>query len=130
MSAIVFVLLGSENNFSMDWTDKDGNPVTPSFYNGLFSTISFNLGALTSIASGYFGMKIATYANARVAVEARKGIAPAFEVGTCLVSNTKTLVAAYISNHAEEFLCLCLHGEQSACDLRRARQCFLDEASS
>lgn len=82
MSAVVFLLLGSENSFSMSWTDKDGNTVTPAFYNALFSTISFNLGALTSIASGYFGMKIATYANARVAVEARKGIAPAFEVGT------------------------------------------------
>ena len=87
MSAIVFVLLGSENNFSMKWTkDDNGVIVTPSFYNGLFSTIAFNLGALTSIASGYFGMKIATYANARVAVEARKGIAPAFEVGKTLPS--------------------------------------------
>ena len=28
--------------------------------------------------SGYLGMKIATFANARTAVEARKGIAPAF----------------------------------------------------
>lgn len=83
MSTIVFVLLGSENNFSMKWTTDEhtGKIITPSFYNGLFSTIAFNLGAITSIASGYFGMKIATFANARVAVEARKGIAPAFEVG-------------------------------------------------
>jgi H+-translocating diphosphatase len=82
MSAIVFFLLGSEHNFSTKWTKaEDGTIITPSFYNGLFSTIAFNLGALTSIASGFFGMKIATYANARVAVEARKGIAPAFEVG-------------------------------------------------
>jgi len=46
--------------------------------NGIFSTVSFILGACTSILSGYVGMRIATYANARTALEARKGIAPAF----------------------------------------------------
>lgn len=50
-------------------------------YNGIFSCIAFILGAVTSILSGYLGMKIATYANARTALEARKGIAPAFSVG-------------------------------------------------
>lgn len=80
MSIIIFLLLGSEHSFSSEWTkDDDGNIITPSLYNGLFSTISFLLGASTSIISGFLGMKIATYANARVAVEARKGIAPAFE---------------------------------------------------
>ncbi|GJS50765.1 pyrophosphate-energized vacuolar membrane proton pump 1 [Tanacetum coccineum] len=40
-----------------------------------FSTISvFLLGAITSIVSGFLGMKIATYANARTALEARKGL--------------------------------------------------------
>lgn len=48
--------------------------------NGLFSTIAFIAGAITSIVCGYLGMAIATYANARTAVEARKGIAPAFIV--------------------------------------------------
>lgn len=82
MSIVVFVLLGSENKFTKEWKkDDEGHAVTPSFYNGLFSMIAFNLGAATSIAAGFLGMKIATYANARVAVEARKGIAPAFEVG-------------------------------------------------
>jgi len=82
MSVIVFVLLGSENGFERKWSkDENDDVVTPSFYNGLFSMIAFNLGAVTSIAAGFLGMKIATYANARVAVEARKGIAPAFEVG-------------------------------------------------
>jgi inorganic pyrophosphatase len=51
--------------------------------NGLFSTIAFIVGATTSIVSGYLGMAIATYANARTAIEARKGIAPAFQVGQC-----------------------------------------------
>ena len=49
--------------------------------NGIFSTIAFLLGAVTSIASGFLGMRIATFANARTAVEARKGIAPAFMCG-------------------------------------------------
>lgn len=49
--------------------------------NGIFSTISFILGGLTSLLSGYLGMKIATFANARTALEARKGIAPAFMCG-------------------------------------------------
>jgi len=53
--------------------------------NGTFSTIAFLVGAATSILSGFVGMKIATYANARTAVEARKGIAPAFMCGECAV---------------------------------------------
>mmetsp|Transcript_12334 Transcript_12334/g.30187 ORF Transcript_12334/g.30187 Transcript_12334/m.30187 type:complete len:768 (-) Transcript_12334:1223-3526(-) len=48
--------------------------------NGIFSTAAFIIGASTSICAGYLGMAIATYANARTAVEARKGIAPAFAV--------------------------------------------------
>jgi len=77
MTPLVFLLLGSEDGFSTEW--KHGK--TPSMINGAFSSIAFLLGALTSILSGYLGMKIATFANARVAVEARKGIAPAFECG-------------------------------------------------
>jgi len=43
-----------------------------------FTTIAFLVGASTSAFCGYVGMKIATYANARTALEARKGIAQAF----------------------------------------------------
>jgi len=39
------------------------------------------VGAVSSIVSGFIGMKIATYANARTTLEARKGIAAAFAVG-------------------------------------------------
>lgn len=53
--------------------------------NGIFSTVAFAAGAITSIISGYLGMAIATFANARTAVEARKGIAPAFIVGASSV---------------------------------------------
>eukprot|EP00798_Chlamydomonas_sp_ICE-L_P021208 gene21208-28116_t len=59
-------------------TPEDGRTVEDERRNGIFSTIAFLLGALTSCLSGYLGMMIATFANARTALEARKGIAPAF----------------------------------------------------
>lgn len=57
---------------------EEGRQRSDELRNGIFSTLAFVLGAVTSIVSGYLGMKIATYANARTAVEARKGVAPAF----------------------------------------------------
>ena len=66
-SVLVFVMLASEDGFGR-----------AGLYNGLFSTIAFIIGATTSIVSGYLGMMIATYANARTALQARKGVAPAF----------------------------------------------------
>ncbi|EEE62395.1 hypothetical protein OsJ_17186 [Oryza sativa Japonica Group] len=38
------------------------------------------LGATTSVVSGYLGMRVATFANARTALEARRGIGRAFAV--------------------------------------------------
>eukprot|EP00877_Chromochloris_zofingiensis_P010591 jgi/Chrzof1/5786/Cz16g15230.t1 len=75
MAVLIFGLLASV-------TPEDGRTRQDEIRNGLFSTIAFVLGAITSIISGYLGMKIATFANARTALEARKGIAPAFSVGT------------------------------------------------
>ncbi|KAH7420948.1 hypothetical protein KP509_13G031900 [Ceratopteris richardii] len=43
-----------------------------------FTTVAFILGVVTSVLSGYLGMKIATYANARTTLEARKGVSKAF----------------------------------------------------
>ncbi|WIA41962.1 hypothetical protein OEZ86_009266 [Tetradesmus obliquus] len=71
MAVLIFALLGSI-------TPEAGRTRADEVRNGLFSSIAFVLGAATSILSGYVGMKIATYANARTALEARKGIAPAF----------------------------------------------------
>jgi Na+/H+-translocating membrane pyrophosphatase len=48
--------------------------------NAFFTTIAFLLGAITSVLSGFLGMKIATYANARTTLEARKGVGKAFIV--------------------------------------------------
>lgn len=74
MAILIFSLLGSV-------TPEEGRTRSDEIRNGLFSTIAFVLGAITSILSGFLGMKIATYANARTALEARKGIAPAFMCG-------------------------------------------------
>ncbi|MFS7941112.1 putative inorganic diphosphatase [Helianthus anomalus] len=50
----------------------------PALANGLFSTVSFLLGAITSVLSGFLGMKIATYANTRTTLEARKSVRKTF----------------------------------------------------
>ena len=78
-SVVIFFLLSSEDGFQTKWhTDDKGILRAPALFNGTFSTIAFIVGAATSIVSGYLGMWIATYANARTALEARKGVAPAF----------------------------------------------------
>lgn len=80
-SIFIFVLLSSQDGFQTKWKkDAEGVLRAPAVYNGLFSTVAFVVGAATSILSGYLGMSIATYANARTALQARKGIAPAFMV--------------------------------------------------
>ena len=78
-SVVIFVLLSSEDGFQTKWhKDDQGVLRAPALFNGTFSTIAFIIGAATSIVSGWLGMSIATYANARTALEARKGVAPAF----------------------------------------------------
>lgn len=77
-SIIIFIFLSSEDGWSNFWYAKKIDNISPALWNGIFSTLSFLFGAVTSIISGFLGMKIATYANARTAVEARKGVAPAF----------------------------------------------------
>jgi len=42
------------------------------YYQGGFTAISFWLGALTSMASGYLGMKVAVYSNVRTTISAQK----------------------------------------------------------
>ncbi|CAI5528617.1 unnamed protein product [Closterium sp. Naga37s-1] len=82
-SVLIFLFLGSVNSFSTSWQPCRDNPsqlCAPSLANAFFTTVAFILGALTSTLSGYLGMKIATYANARTTVEARRGIGPAFVV--------------------------------------------------
>ena len=80
-AALIFLFLGSVEGFS-----TKGQPCTyskdktckPALFNAIFSTIAFLLGAITSVVSGFLGMKIATFANARTTLEARKGVGKAF----------------------------------------------------
>lgn len=44
----------------------------------LYTTIAFLLGCLTSIVSGFIGMRIATYANNRTAFSAMSSLGEAF----------------------------------------------------
>lgn len=42
------------------------------FARGIFTAVSFLLGALTSMASGYLGMKVAVFSNVRTTISAQK----------------------------------------------------------
>ncbi|BBN09237.1 H+-translocating diphosphatase [Marchantia polymorpha subsp. ruderalis] len=82
-SVIIFLFLGSVGGFSTDLvpcTHDSAELCSAPLANAIFTTIAFILGALTSTFSGYLGMKIATYANARTALEARKSVGQAFIV--------------------------------------------------
>ncbi|GAA0138239.1 hypothetical protein LIER_00022 [Lithospermum erythrorhizon] len=82
-SVVIFLFLGSVKGFSTKSESciyNKGNMCKPALANAIFSTIAFLLGALTSVLSGFLGMKIATYANARTTLEARKGIDKAFKI--------------------------------------------------
>jgi inorganic pyrophosphatase len=78
---LIFLFLGSVEGFSTKSQpchySKD-KTCKPALANAIFSTIAFVLGAVTSLVSGFLGMKIATYANARTTLEARKGVGKAF----------------------------------------------------
>jgi len=93
MSIIIFSLLSIV-------TPEGGRTQHDELQNGIFSTIAFIVGALTSTVSGYLGMVIATYANARTTIEARKGIAPAFAVGERIVRRVNCSV--------RECVCVCV----------------------
>lgn len=45
---------------------------------GIFAGVSFIVGALTSVASGFIGMKVAVFANSRTALQAQVGLRHAF----------------------------------------------------
>ncbi|KAG2268426.1 hypothetical protein Bca4012_038170 [Brassica carinata] len=82
-AAIIFVFLGSVEGFSTEnkpCTYDETKTCKPALATAAFSTIAFILGAVTSVLSGFLGMKIATYANARTTLEARKGVGKAFIV--------------------------------------------------
>ncbi|XWS70755.1 hypothetical protein CRYUN_Cryun03dG0076100 [Craigia yunnanensis] len=78
---LIFLFLGSVEGFStksQPCTYDQSKICKPALATAAFSTISFLLGAVTSVISGFLGMKIATYANARTTLEARNGVGKAF----------------------------------------------------
>ncbi|KAF2318121.1 hypothetical protein GH714_041472 [Hevea brasiliensis] len=78
---LIFLFLGSVEGFSTKTQPCTYDPLKtckPALATAVFSTVSFLLGAFTSVVSGFLGMKIATYANARTTLEARKGVGKAF----------------------------------------------------
>uniref|UniRef100_A0A2P2L8J4 H(+)-exporting diphosphatase n=1 Tax=Rhizophora mucronata TaxID=61149 RepID=A0A2P2L8J4_RHIMU len=78
---LIFLFLGSVESFStksQPCTYNKEKMCKPALATAIFSTVSFLLGAVTSLLSGFLGMKIATYANARTTLEARKGVGKAF----------------------------------------------------
>ncbi|KVH93751.1 Pyrophosphate-energised proton pump [Cynara cardunculus var. scolymus] len=82
-AGLIFVFLGSVEGFSTSsqvCTYDATKMCKPALMTAVFSTVSFVLGAITSVISGFLGMKIATYANARTTLEARKGVGKAFIV--------------------------------------------------
>ncbi len=56
------------------------DPHTPDVNEGIYTAISFLLGCVISILSGFIGMRIATIGNARTTTAAKKSIAAAFSV--------------------------------------------------
>ena len=56
------------------------DPHTPNVNEGVYTAISFLLGCVISIASGFIGMRIATIGNVRTTTAAKKSIADAFYV--------------------------------------------------
>jgi inorganic pyrophosphatase len=82
-AAVIFVFLGSARRFSSRPEPCAYDPsrqCRPALANAAFSAVAFLLGALTSVLSGYLGMRVATFANARTTLEARRGIGRAFAV--------------------------------------------------
>lgn len=61
--ALLFVLLGTLHGWML----------------GLFSVVAFVTGAVTSIVSGFIGMRVAVYANSRTALSAQRGYEYAFD---------------------------------------------------
>lgn len=82
-AVMIFLFLGSVKGFStksQTCAYDSAKQCAPALFTAIFSTFAFILGALTSVLSGYLGMKIATYANARTTLEARKGVGKAFKI--------------------------------------------------
>jgi len=89
-AVLIFLFLGSVKGFSTESQPCTYNPFKkckPALARAVFNTVSFLLGAFTSVGSGFLGMKIATFANARTTLEARKGVGKALLLLSDLVQS-------------------------------------------
>ncbi|CAN4096566.1 unnamed protein product [Withania somnifera] len=94
---LIFLFLSSVEGFSTKnqaCTYDSSKMCKPALATAVFSTISFWLGAVTSVISGFLGMKIATYANARNTLMARKDVCKAFIAAFCSGAVVGFLLAA------------------------------------
>ena len=80
--ALVFALVGSAGNCGPGQDEREALDASllkgSCWTEGLFTAIAFLIGGLTSILSGYIGMKIAVYTNVRTAVSAQRGWTESF----------------------------------------------------
>lgn len=89
---------------------------------GYFTAISFLLGAFTSMASGYLGMKVAVYSNVRTTISAQKNgwtacFNTAFRAGA-VMGKVSLLAPGFL--HVLQVHCRFL---TTHCDLERNRFC-------
>ncbi|KAK2631784.1 hypothetical protein EUGRSUZ_L02451 [Eucalyptus grandis] len=78
---LIFLCLGSVESFSTQSQPcrlDPSNMCKPALATAVFSAVSFLLGAFISVLSGFLGMQIALYVNARTALEEKKGVGKAF----------------------------------------------------
>lgn len=92
-SVFLFIFLSSVSGLSHNSTSNSDNTTSESIMmsggetssssnvlRALLSCVAFMNGAATSALCGYVGMKIATFSNARTALEARKSVCAAFVI--------------------------------------------------
>jgi len=80
-SAIVVVIVGSAGNCGSVYVSSQGllsSKKASCWGHGVLAAIAFVLGGTTSIFSGYIGMRIAVYSNARTSCAAQYGWTSAF----------------------------------------------------
>ncbi|KAF6164680.1 hypothetical protein GIB67_033896 [Kingdonia uniflora] len=80
-AVLIFLFFGSVEGFStklQPCTFSKDKMCKSALVNAALNTVAFVLSAITSVISGFLGMKIVTSANARTTLEARKCVGKAF----------------------------------------------------
>ena len=79
-SILIFILVGSAGNCGTEIIKQGSLEYSDGscWSNGIFTAISFIIGALTSMISGYIGMRIAVYSNVRTTIGAQQSWTESF----------------------------------------------------